>query len=311
MRFYVGVTDSDWFSALQTSQATECNFWRPSGQSFKVLEPGQEFLFKLHAPFNVIAGGGTYLRSQKLPLRLAWEVFESSNGVPDFATFARKILGYRAKAAVVESNPEITCIVLEAPVFFHKDDHIPMPTDWANNIVSGKTHDTANPLHDALFQRYMALRHQYRGQHTSPAMRMVAEQPAKYGAAYLTQPRVGQAAFRLQVLAAYAERCAITNEHMPMVLEAAHIQPYADAGVHALANALLLRADFHRLFDAGYIGVDADYRVQISPRIASETANGIRYQARAGQRIHLPADQAAWPDPALLTWHQQRVFLAG
>jgi putative restriction endonuclease len=78
-----------------------------------------------------------------------------------------------------------------------------------------------------------------------------------------------------------------------------------------LANALLLRADFHRLFDAGYIGVDADYRVQISPRIASETANGIRYQARAGQRIHLPADHTAWPDPALLTWHQQRVFLAG
>jgi putative restriction endonuclease len=38
-------------------------------------------LFKLHAPFNVIAGGGTFLRSQKLPLRLAWEVFESSNGV--------------------------------------------------------------------------------------------------------------------------------------------------------------------------------------------------------------------------------------
>jgi putative restriction endonuclease len=65
MQFYVGVTDSDWFTTLKTSQATECNFWRPSGQSFKVLEPGQEFLFKLHAPFNVIAGGGTFLRSQK------------------------------------------------------------------------------------------------------------------------------------------------------------------------------------------------------------------------------------------------------
>ena len=88
MQFYVGVTDSDWFTTLKTSQATECNFWRPSGQSFKALEPGQEFLFKLHAPFNVIVGGGTFLRSQKMPLRLVWEVFDANNGVPDFANHA-------------------------------------------------------------------------------------------------------------------------------------------------------------------------------------------------------------------------------
>ena len=91
------------------------------------------------------------------------------------------------------NNPKITCIVLEAPVFFNQSDHIPMPADWANNIVSGKTHDTSNPLHDALWQRYLTLRHVYRVQHTRPEIRMVAEQPAKYGAAYLTQPRVGQA----------------------------------------------------------------------------------------------------------------------
>lgn len=51
--------------------------------------------------------------------------------------------------------------------------------------------------------------------------------------------------------------------------------------------------------------------IQVSPRIAAETANGVRYGQRAGQQIHLPSDQAHWPDRQLLAWHQHEVFLAG
>jgi len=38
-----------------------------------------------------------------------------------------------------------------------------------------------------------------------------------------------------------------------MHFEAAHVHPYADGGEHALPNGLLLRADIHRLYDAGYV----------------------------------------------------------
>lgn len=312
MHFYLGVTDNDWFAALRAQQASECNFWMPSGRAFNVLQPGQEFLFKLKAPHNHIGGGGTFVRSQQLPLRLAWDVFGMANGCRDDSEFTRKILGYRASATTsVDRNPTITCVVLEGTVFFNERDWIPVPSDWAGNIVTGKTHDTANLLHAQLWQDYRRLRDQYRIMHHSVEMRQMVNAPDRYGAAYMVAPRVGQAAFRLQVLDAYAQRCAITREHTPLVLEAAHIRPYAKHGAHALANALLLRSDFHRLFDAGYVTVDSDYRIQVSPRIAAETANGVRYSQRAGQQIHLPSDQAHWPDRQLLAWHQHEVFLAG
>ena len=312
MPFYLGVTDNDWFRTLRTQQSIECNFWMPSGREFGVLKPGQEFLFKLKAPANRIGGGGTFVRSERLPLRMAWEVFGVANGCDTYAQFADKILGYRAKnGSPPDANPMITCVVLEGTVFFADNDQIPVPADWASNIVTGKTHDTANPLHDALWQRYVALRDSYRAYHVRPEMHALVDAPQRYGAAYMAAPRVGQAAFRLQVLAAYAQRCAMTHEHTPYVLQAAHIRPYAQEGTHALANALLLRADFHLLFDAGYVTVDPDYRIQVSPRIAAETANGVLYTQRAGQQIHLPHDRALWPDREVLAWHQHAVFLAG
>jgi hypothetical protein len=55
-RLFVGITDYDW-SRLHASKSfvEEVNFWRPSPEaSFKALQPGEPFLFKLHAPRNFI-----------------------------------------------------------------------------------------------------------------------------------------------------------------------------------------------------------------------------------------------------------------
>ena len=54
MRFFVGVTDFDWFRFLASRpDIDEVNFWQPSGRgSFKALQPGEPFLFKLHSPHN-------------------------------------------------------------------------------------------------------------------------------------------------------------------------------------------------------------------------------------------------------------------
>lgn len=52
MKLFVGVTDFDWYSYLSSIEnIDEVNFWQPSGDtSFKALEPGELFLFKLHSP---------------------------------------------------------------------------------------------------------------------------------------------------------------------------------------------------------------------------------------------------------------------
>ena len=57
----VAVTDGDWFELLrQAPNLSEVNFWAPSAANFRALQPGELFLFKLHAPRNVIVGGGIF-----------------------------------------------------------------------------------------------------------------------------------------------------------------------------------------------------------------------------------------------------------
>jgi putative restriction endonuclease len=81
MRLWLGVTDNDWFRFLSRAAVDEVNFWQPSGKApFVGLESGAPFLFKLKRPYNHIAGGGTFVKFSKLPLSLAWEVFETKNG---------------------------------------------------------------------------------------------------------------------------------------------------------------------------------------------------------------------------------------
>ena len=53
MKIWIGVTDGDWFEFLRERTPDEVNFWQPSASCrFKVLKPGEPFLFKLHSPRN-------------------------------------------------------------------------------------------------------------------------------------------------------------------------------------------------------------------------------------------------------------------
>ena len=81
MKFYVGVTDNDWFKFLSQHRPDEVNFWRPSGiNTFRAIELGALFLFKLHSPINYIVGGGFFITYSILLLSLAWEAFGEKNG---------------------------------------------------------------------------------------------------------------------------------------------------------------------------------------------------------------------------------------
>ena len=93
------------------------------------------------------------------------------------------------------------------------------------------------------------------------------------------------------------------------MLEAAHIRPYNDDGPHEVSNGLLLRSDFHRLFDAGLITVTPELRVEVSPRIREEWFNGKNYYRLHGQRlITIPENQTHQPDPEYLRWHNEQRY---
>jgi putative restriction endonuclease len=91
-------------------------------------------------------------------------------------------------------------------------------------------------------------------------------------------------------------------------LEAAHIRPYGFGGSHSPANGLLLRQDFHTLFDRGYLTVTPDRHIEVSSRIKDEFNNGKEYYALHGREIRVPQAPDRQPSSELLQWHNEHVF---
>ncbi|MFA6414027.1 MAG: HNH endonuclease [Syntrophales bacterium] len=140
---------------------------------------------------------------------------------------------------------------------------------------------------------------------------LVAELGEKYGSPVEVRPRLGQSSFRVLVTDAYQRRCAITGESTLMALEAAHIVPYSGEGGHDVRNGLLLRADFHRLFDAGLVSVTPDLRIRVSQRIKEEWFNGKVYYRLDNEPLSVvPIHPSMRPDPDRLDWHYHNKFQA-
>ncbi len=308
MNFYVGVTDYNWFDFLRQEPREDINFWKPSGQRFAAIKPGDFFLFKLRKPQHRIVGLGQFASQIQLRLPQAWEMFGPRNGAATYQQFASLI--HRNRHQAVDANSEITCIVLNAPVFFREADWIPAPADWADGIVQGKGYSDQTPVGRHLWAAVQELLPRYQtGLYvpdlSAPAPSLVLEEalPPQYGLA-LTKMRLGQGAFRAAVTEAYGKRCAISGEKTLPVLEAAHIQPYAEAGPSVIGNGLLLRSDLHTLFDRHYLTVNADNLViEVSSRIREEFSNGKAYYNFHGQKLHTPKSKDAQPAPQFLQYH--------
>jgi putative restriction endonuclease len=298
----IAVTDGDWFEMLrQQPNLSEVNFWAPSAANFRALQPGEMFLFKLHAPRNVIVGGGIFAYANALPCSLAWEAFREANGARSAQEMRSRIARYRRAAATDRTDFEIGCRILTQPFFFDERDWIPVPASWSANIVSFKSYNTGNAeglvLWEAVHERL-----------NRPQIAGTAEEPSRFGEPHLIRPRLGQGAFRVLVTDLYRRRCAITQERTLPALEAAHIRPYADGGAHEAPNGLLLRRDIHSLFDAGYVTVTPDLHFEVSRCIREEFDNGKHYYALNGNKIEPPLDIGQRPDPAALKWHNENCF---
>jgi len=110
--------------------------------------------------------------------------------------------------------------------------------------------------------------------------------------------RPGQTEFRAAILNLYGQ-CAVTGCSLKETIDAAHIVPYVDERSHVLNNGLALRADIHRLYDAGLLLVTANYQVLVSDILPQE------YAAFHGRMIHLPSESEYFPDKMCLEFHAQ------
>ncbi|HPR53314.1 MAG TPA: HNH endonuclease [Deltaproteobacteria bacterium] len=307
MKLFVGVTDFDWYTYLSSIEnIDEVNFWQPSGDtSFKALEPGELFLFKLHSPKNFIVGGGFFAHSTILPVSLAWNSFEIKNGATSLIEMRRRIEKYR-KAMPSFDDYSIGCILLEQPFFFPEEQWIPIPPDWSPNIVRGKRYfmdtEVGRVLWDQVQQRLQVGRPVVQPQYE------MKDAVARYGAPILVAPRLGQGSFRIIVTDIYNRRCAVTQEKTLPALEAAHIKPFSDSGPHSVQNGILLRSDIHRLFDSGYVTVTSDYRFEVSRRIRDEFENGRDYYSLQGRSLSMPGEKSMRPSGEFILWHNENVY---
>lgn len=304
MKFWVGVTDNKWYSFLAQRNPDEVNFWQPSATPpFKGAPMGMPFLFKLKRPANRIGGGGFFVTYSTLPIELAWEVFGEKNGaatLEDFRALVAPLSGAR-------KTSDIGCTVLANPFFFPMTRWVD-PAGWADNIVRGKMYETAEPNGASIWVSAQAALSATSGvdAYVNPTKEPTTH---KYGPATLVHPRLGQSSFRVLVTDAYKRRCAITGENTLIALEAAHIVPYAKEGNHEVSNGLLLRADFHRLFDVGLVGVTPDLKVKISPRIREAYFNGKAYYRLNDANLQIVPDEMSFrPDRDRLDWHFKNCF---
>jgi putative restriction endonuclease len=303
MRYWIGITDHDWFQFLAAKpELAEVNFWQPSaGRRPAALEPGQLFLFKLHAAQGgAIVGGGFFVKYEAMPVRWTWDAFGEENGAASFEEMVARIGRYRHKPIDVQAD-QVGCLVLVEPFFLDESEWIAPPAGWAPNIVQGKWLESAIGEGARIWdQVQLALARRM------PRDHVIAED--RYGKPILVHPRLGQGAFRLLVTDAYERRCAVTGERTLPVLDAAHIKPYAASGPHDLRNGLLLRKDLHALFDTGYLTVTPSYELRVSRRIREEYENGRDYCALDRRAIRMPQPSGAAPSREFLEWHGDTVF---
>ncbi len=110
----------------------------------------------------------------------------------------------------------------------------------------------------------------------------------------LTMLRVGQGAYRSNLIAKYNSQCVVTGISHPKLLIASHIKPWSICESNErvdVENGLLLSANMDKLFDCGLITFSNTGKLFISSFVGSENekklhiANDIRVELKASAQL--------------------------
>ncbi len=123
-------------------------------------------------------------------------------------------------------------------------------------------------------------------------------------ATVLAKRRIHQEAFRVRVLAAYRECCAICRLRHAELLEAAHILPDGHPrGRPVVPNGIALCALHHAAFDRHFLGIRPDRMIQLRRDILDEEDGPmLQYglQGFHGKQLIVPRSAELRPDPEFL-----------
>ncbi len=283
--FAISPTDKNWFDFLKVSSLNSyVNFWTPTPWNLRQLNVGNRLYFMLKDPIRKVAGFGEFYEYKNLTAVQAWNEFGYRNGRNSRQVFINSIQDYLDKnslkfggQAIDINTYQIGCIVLNNCEYWEEEhflDAEEQNIDFATQVVKIKYFDKYDPFQQAVNDR--------------DNFNIVNEhRDDRRGEANI---RVGQSAFKGKLLRAYNNKCCISGETIPELLEAAHIQEYRNRNSNHVQNGLLLRIDLHRLFDNYLMHIDNNYTIQISTIVTNPL-----YRQYHGQKIQLPHSVYDYP----------------
>jgi putative restriction endonuclease len=115
----------------------------------------------------------------------------------------------------------------------------------------------------------------------------------------VTKARLHQRVFRMQVLLAYTDSCAVCRLKHPELLDAAHIIGDAEDGEPVVPNGMSMCKIHHAAFDQNFLGVSPDLRIEINSELMAEVDGPMLkhgLQEMHGTRLHTPTSRAQRPD---------------
>ena len=115
--------------------------------------------------------------------------------------------------------------------------------------------------------------------------------------------RQGQVNFRQILVEEYAGRCVISGCSTLGILDAAHIYPYRGSASNSVKNGLLLRTDFHGLFDLDLLGIHPATRTVFFHRDVQDD----EYRKYSGAELRPPRNAGAQPLTEYLA-HRWEIF---
>lgn len=283
--FAIAPTDSTWFESLKVSELNSfVNFWTPTPWNIKQLKIGDRLYFMLKSPIRKIGGFGEFVEYENLTGEEAWNKFGFRNGRLSKEEFVKSIQKYIHKNSSKHRNNEIDinkytigCIVLMNCEFWDKE-HYRKADDY--KIKFGK--QVVTRKYFKVFDPFINI------QKVTNKFNLINDPRKKIQRE--VNVREGQSIFKGDILKAYNNRCCISNEDIPELLEAAHIQEYRNPDSHHVQNGLLLRVDIHRLYDNGLIFIDRNFTIHVSNLVSTPF-----YRQYHGKSIMLPDSTSEHP----------------
>ena len=125
---------------------------------------------------------------------------------------------------------------------------------------------------------------------------------------------VRDAGFRKAVQHAYDHTCSFTRTRLlshfrHTIIDAAHIQPWAQSHDDSLENGIALSKNCHWAFDKGMLSIDEDRRILVSEHVTDEKMFAPWLIELEGNTILSPTEGYNSPCDESLEFHRKSIFI--